>query len=1443
MIWQGIIFKWYYSSLILIYIPSIVILSGIQKTFRQALNDKIGYKIGEIINISLIILFNTLYITSILEGLDNSDVPKDPKILISYLATPFLAILIVIWISIHLLVFTKQPNEIYILRAEIKAMENPSMGIQTILNRYPNLLDNNSSGFFQNYGHLLASLSIIIALISVEIGLINIVLDNNPIEYPNPAKYVAGMYIIALPCFIFLGTICSASILKKDDKYCIGIILFGILPTIGVEAGSYYLYQNPDTYYIGILLGVGLPGTIVYWLSMSTIYNYNKRSYQYFTSICFLILFIPLGLMWPLYSAGGMNQDTFWVVIGVLFFGGLIVLSLWLMQLLLKITKDLWILIKEVKKFNGHDLSQYIYTVGFLISFALLAWILFKRQSMNNDWIGGLIPGCFGILGFMILGTLLVHRLRLYTAEIGVGQAAMRDIIKNTLPEPTPLQLKYQSKKKKYQTFFATIGIILAFAISIPILVLSSNESLTITGITIIIGLLSCTLIILLLIELKSVLQHFGETVISYGLGCCWLFFLVPIICLIPVSLASAENASEVRSITSWSIGSILLLFMIGVSVGSITLNLVFKRLEYEKIAKFCCKEVRKVLLENGVKANLITLRSVYDNFKISGGNAVEKVLENATVFYYHDIEPSDPDLRFSKEILTIKEISKLKANSNIAIIEEEEIDDGKGLSLRNMIRKWCTNKYEDEKITVKEQLNPEELVGIEIQDSSLPDNQDKDIIVEADGNDWDNQFKETVNRVANRESSLIHTINYKMNLDIMIEPEIKNENISVVKLKPKTKQELINSKHLNALLSSSDLKHKWLRAVFHRFSSGMIDETKEPWMNLSDLRQFMRISGLKPYISYAACDILYVRLTRIYNPDTYTKKFVKLDFKQFSTNLFQQIGKLRFPDNTYQEAAEKIFKEEVYPNLVTNLTYLYQYYPEISDDNLEVNPDIEKNINLNDNHRISQSNQNFTEIIDNPPVSPKENSINADNYLPMYIKGNEAFVIETENKICLSRCFDQFSVIAGKLFKAILTCLGKCFGLCLYCLMPTSSEKNKIADKKPKDEIELLERRLSPPWEVICHLIITTFTLADKEASKNHRETHPEMQLNLSNLIAVFSCVSEIYSFAAVGFSSQVGWVYGKSFTDASTVMLADNKYWVETFWICIGASFIFLLLVIPAFRYIKKGRLGLNEDLTEAPVLSFQFFLTKLISLFGSTFYLTVIASMLSAFSCTYSNNEWHLLRDSSVVCFSNEHVVYFILAIACLVFYYPLATLLYPNIAYQDKALDLKFDTTFLVIESQGKVLIAGFYAFFAKEIYIWLQLIVSILVSSLLFILCLKTKPCLVISFNLWKTGGFLIPIWICSCALLNYYSGETILALILLVVGLGIIVGIIITLHILFYVCSLSKKDRKVNPIRPEIDMAEEKVSPMALGNDMTYEKPSEINEISNIPNHVSDVKN
>ena len=247
----------------------------------------------------------------------------------------------------------------------------------------------------------------------------------------------------------------------------------------------------------------------------------------------------------------------------------------------------------------------------------------------------------------------------------------------------------------------------------------------------------------------------------------------------------------------------------------------------------------------------------------------------------------------------------------------------------------------------------------------------------------------------------------------------------------------------------------------------------------------------------------------------------------------------------------------------------------------------------------------------------------------------------------------------------------------------------------------------------------------------------------------------------------------------------------------------------MIPAFRRIKKGRLGLNDDLTVASFPAGQFFLTKFISIFGKTFYLTVLASMLSVFSCTYSNNNWHLLRDSSLVCFSSQHTIYFVLAIFILLFYYPLATLLYPNIAFQDKALDLKFDTTYLVIESQGKVVIAGFYAFFAKEEYIWLQLIVSISVSIILFALCLKMKPCLIKSYNLWKAGGFIIPIWICTCGLINYYSEDTILPIVLLVTGLGIALGAIIGINGKIYGFSFIRKLKHLKTVIQGIEIIED----------------------------------
>jgi hypothetical protein len=234
----------------------------------------------------------------------------------------------------------------------------------------------------------------------------------------------------------------------------------------------------------------------------------------------------------------------------------------------------------------------------------------------------------------------------------------------------------------------------------------------------------------------------------------------------------------------------------------------------------------------------------------------------------------------------------------------------------------------------------------------------------------------------------------------------------------------------------------------------------------------------------------------------------------------------------------------------------------------------------------------------------------------------------------------------------------------------------------------------------------------------------------------------------------------------------LVGNEYWIIKFWICFSSSVIFIVLVIPALNLMKKGRLGLNENFTVAKFPSLNFFLCKLILFFGEILYLPIMCSMLSVFSCEGSLGE--------IKCLSATHLGYIFVSILTMILYYPTATLLFPSISYQDRALDLKFDTSYLVLESQGKVIIAAFAVLFNKNILV--LLIVAIIVTTLLFFTCLKLKPCLVHSYNFWKAGGFLVPIWICTCALIKVVSNMKNVFEFILLPGLALIATALVFIY-------------------------------------------------------------
>ena len=1402
-----------YLAVAVIFIPGVCISFALHKIMRELLFEKIGNVLGGFVSISLVIVFNITFTLAIcLITLDPSTVKK-PINLIIYPAVLYILITGFIWVAIHSIVFAKQPSEIQLLKNEVMHLENPSMRVQTLLSRSPDMLNEPPEGLIQQNMHHLASVAIYLALLGVEIGLISVLSNSDSGTYPTSALYMAGFYLIAMPLFLFAGTICSASNLKKEDKFCMGLLLFALGPTLGLMALSFTFYETSTTYYLGLIIGVGFPAMIIYWLSMALIYDYSRKTYQYFSAICCLILLVPLGVVWPFYEAGGMKKETFWGVLGVLFFGGVLVLGIFLLQLLRRLSKEIFQLMAEVYRFSGFDLSQYVYSTGFLLGFALLGWMCFKRLSYSNDWIGGFIPGCYTIFGFMIIGTILVHRVTLYVPDADGEPVSMKEIITNSLPPPTVLQQQYNVKKQKYQVVIAISGVLATFGISIPILATAGTDAELYAGVTIIVGLFTSTVLVLLLVELKSVLRHFGEVVISYTMGCCWIFLLIPFVCIVPVSLGSARDSEELRSVTSWSIGSILLLFMVGVSVGSITLNLMFKKMEHEKIAKYCCSQVQEILKQNGVKAKLRYLRTMYDNFSVSGAGAVETVLQNGTVFFYHDLGDSQTDFRYSKEILTVNELNKKKAKGHVVIVEEKS-NATKGISLINMLRKLCTQKGEDDKVLVKQKLEPEELVGIEVSHEvniipTVPDAEKAP--------DWCEQFKENIKKSDEKHKTILKSALFKLKAELTDEPLVSNEDIPEVKLHQQTKEELMECEHFKLLESSFSRKKRWIKAVFNRFATGMVTEDGEPWMNLGNLRQFIRLSGLKQYISNAACDILYVRLTRKYNPANLSMTHVKLNFKEFYPMVFQQLGKLRYPRSSSSEASDKIFKEEIYPNLVSNLSYLQQYLPPDAKFDTSAIADISSLVLLDQpiNHSVQEeeapNNSKQLESDDNSSKPVKASR----RYSQKFSKGRLSSILVPKTNF-MGGILNRFSACSRVLFKGILLCLGKAFGYCLYCLMPTQnivgSSKSRVSKIYPDASGEILERKDSPSWEVICHLIVNTLSESDLEMRKNDAKRSPDMELNLENLVGILGHMVEIYSFSSVGFASEVGWIYGSSFTNASTIILADNQYWAETFWTCFACSVGFVILLFPASKYIKIGRLGLNEDLTPAGITSPQFYLSKFIGLFGKVLYFTILAAMLNAFSCSYSDGTWHLMRDSSVICFSEQHSVYLVLAIATLLFYYPTATLLYPNITYQDKSLDLKFDTTYLVMESQGKLIIAGFFAFFAKEIYIWLQLIVSIIVSSVLFAINFKTKPCMIESYNVWKTGGFAVPIWICSCALINYYSGEHVVAIVLLTSGLGVLLGILIAVYAKKYGFKCLKNVKSSNNERNSNNLSQMKIN-------------------------------
>jgi hypothetical protein len=704
------------TVLVLSYIPGNVTYFTFLRTIRTGLTSRYNHNIASIVTSSICILVPFIIISGIIYKIAlTSTIDKDfINFLVNAFSAPYLLTLILIWFFIHASFFPKYESSCEEQKQKYLGNGIPDISVQAALKENPLMFESFSPKWWkaiQEHAHIISSGMLLGIMLVIEGGLIGLLDEYGKGEHGDDVLWMIVFYIPTVPIFLIFGIIFSASVVKKDDKVTVGSLVGIIIPVIIIMPVSYELYKYSETETVGLVLAIGYPSAVLYWISLSILFHHHKRTYQLMSSILCFSFVVPVGFLYPFYTLDTVQNTTFWIIFSLICFGGfLMFIIFFIVDFFRNISKQMAVIALKVRRLEWYDISQWIYTASFILSFSLLVWTFFWTSDYQKSEYG-LVAGCFTVITFCFICSLIIHRVTLYIKSLTSPELQIYDIIMKNSSKPSVLELELQSRKKRYQKIIIILGITIPILIIVPSLVATEVSDVT-SSLSITIGVGSSIVFItaVLFLELKSYFKQYGKIVINYGLGCCWCFIILPLVCLIPVTLFFADDTEDLNTISSWSIGFVLFLMMIGVSSISIALNIVFKRMEYEKMAKYCCVKMRGILRKSAVRSRLEILRIIFDQVYLSGGSVVNDVLLDGTSIYFWPVDEDDPDLNVSKELVTVEELHKLEMKAGEIDIFEEEKETKKEISCWQYMLKICSNKDQDEQIRVVEDLEPEEL-------------------------------------------------------------------------------------------------------------------------------------------------------------------------------------------------------------------------------------------------------------------------------------------------------------------------------------------------------------------------------------------------------------------------------------------------------------------------------------------------------------------------------------------------------------------------------------------------------------------------------------------------------------------------------------------------------------------------------------------------------------
>ena len=580
-------------------------------------------------------------------------------------------------------------------------------------------------------------------------------------------------------------------------------------------------------------------------------------------------------------------------------------------------------------------------------------------------------------------------------------------------------------------------------------------------------------------------------------------------------------------------------------------------------------------------------------------------------------------------------------------------------------------------------------------------------------------------------------------------------------------------SRDVMSVLYGKSMRIDCLGSIFDTLANEPNEVSNEKWMSQVIFLLLLRHSGItEQLISSKKIKFLYYFIT------------MKERLRPFNKNLFvieafPQIAKVLYPYFDKVEREKILIVDYICANLPKNFKKLINELESQNSKNIEKKTFQENLIKTKKTDIICSLRDDHTINMDRDALRDSESASRKNHELGYYYLKIGFYLWFTKKCKKLPKFFQVISAKLERLLKNF------------YLKKVEISQEQSAKDIKTDGVISSIEEA-----NTFIQKKIDKFSVKQKNKKAKQSEQKEKFAFNKPNLITIFTKILEFYQLSSIGLKKEVSWnIWREPLAKSSDLMLIENNpYFIPVFWVAFFLAICYIPVAWYSKRKIISGGIGKDAQGESQKITTAEGLRKYMIMIAGSQLYMFIIKSQLSVFACNVEELP-PVLWNTNIVCYETLHIAHFFCAIACIFAYYPLATFIYPMLQFNDSVLEIKFNTTFLIILSQTKLIITAVTVFLPYQYYLKYQLSFASAALFLLFTYVTYEKPCLVTKVNIWMSAGYFMAFLTNFMGFINVQVGGS------LVVNIIFFILLLITLivTIILYCRYTLKCKYKINP--------------------------------------------